>query len=336
MGGGPLSARAGHIAAVIRRAASREIHTDHMQQTELTCTHIAKAPAGSRPRLLGSVVVPAYSEAGVLRRCLDALFHRIALGELNVTVVCNGCSPETANARRSSHAVRIIELAQASKSEALGVGDAVALGFPRLYLDADVVLAGSSARRVLTQLAIASLATRPPVRYDTSRSTALVRSYFWARSRMPAVLGCLWGASVYGLSSAGRARFEAFPDVGADDPCLDRQFEPTEIDIIDGAPVIVTAPQRSRDLLHTLRRTYRGRDETGGTPWSDRRARLISSRAVRDLLRLFRFGPQSGADPASYIGFAVAGRIRETLIRITRGANPGGWERDDSSRQESA
>jgi hypothetical protein len=183
---------------------------------------------------------------------------------------------------------------------------------------------------------IAPLAARPSVRDDTSRSSALVRSYFRPRSRMPAVFGCLCGAGVYGLSSAGPAPFEAFPDVGADDLWLDRQFEPTEIEIIDRAPIIVTAPQQSRDLLHAIRRTQRAKDEAGGTSWSDRCARLISSRAVRDLLRLLRCGPQFGADAAFYIGFAVTGRARAALIRITRGASPGVWERDDRSRQEPA
>ena len=98
----------------------------------------------------------------------------------------------------------------------------------------------------------------------------------------------------------------------------------------------VTAPRRSRDLLHTLRRTYRGKDETGGTSRSDRRARQITSRAVGDLLRLFRSGPQSGADAVVYAGFAIAGRIRALLIRLMNEATPEMWERDESSREVTA
>ena len=305
-----------------------------MQETEPILSQTPGQFAASRPRLVGSVVVPAHNEAGVVRRCLDGLFDGLVPGELDVTVVCNGCSDETAHiARSSSHPVRVIELAEASKSAALRAGDAAALAFPRLYLDADVVLAGSAAKRVLGHLATGALAARPPLRYDTSRSSVLVRSYFRARSNMPAVLGCLWGAGVYGLSSAGRSRFDTFPDLGADDLWLDRQFEPSEIEIVDCAPVTVTAPKRSRDLLHTLRRTYRGKDETGGTSGADPRARRITARAVRDLLQLLHSGPQSGADAIVYAGFAVAGRIRAALIRITRGAKPTVWERDNSSRE---
>ena len=284
-------------------------------------------------RPLGSVIIPAYNEGRVIRRCLDALFTGLQPGELEVAVVCNGCMDDTAaQARAAGHHVRVIELATASKSAALRAGDAQAHAFPRLYLDADVVLSGPAARAVLERLAAGSFAARPRLQYDTSRSSALVRSYFRARSRMPAVLGCLWGAGVYGLSSVGRARFETFPDLGADDLWLDRQFDPTEIEIVDCVPVTVMAPRRSRDLLHTLRRTYRGKDETGGTPRSDLRARLITVRAAGDLLRLLRSRPRSRADALVYAGFAIAARIRAILVRIT-GAAPARWERDDSSRE---
>src|ERR1035438_1575828 len=85
-------------------------------------------------RLIGSVVIPAHDEAGVIRRCLDSLFTGFKPGELNVVVVCNGCRDDTAMlARASGHPVRVIELVRASKAAALRAGDAVALAFPRLY-----------------------------------------------------------------------------------------------------------------------------------------------------------------------------------------------------------
>lgn len=284
-------------------------------------------------RRLGSVIIPAHNEALVIRRCLDALFTGTEPWELDVIVVCNGCDDDTAAVARSAgHDVSVIELATASKSAALRAGDAATTTLPRLYLDADVVLSGPSARAVLENLAAGTPAGRPPVRYDTSRSSELVRRYFRARAKMPAVLASLWGAGVYGLSSGGRARFDTFPDLGADDLWLDRQFDPTEIAIVPCAPVIVMAPRRSRDLLRTLRRTYRGKDETG-TPRSDRRARLITMRALGDLIRLVSCGPQSAADAVVYVGFAVAGRIRAALIRIATGDARVAWERDDSSRE---
>src|SRR5215208_8237087 len=163
---------------------------------------------------LGSVVIPAHDESASIRRCLDALFTGVAPGELDVVVVCNGCADDTAARTRSSgHPVRVVELEAASKPAALRAGDEAARALPRIYLDADVVLHGSAARAVLERLRGGAVAARPPVRYVSGASSAPVRSYYRARSQVPALLGSLWGAGVYGLSEAGRRRFDAFPDV---------------------------------------------------------------------------------------------------------------------------
>jgi hypothetical protein len=271
----------------------------------------------------------------VIQRCLDALFGGFAHEELDVVVACNGCRDDTARiARSSGHPVSVLELAEASKAAALRAADSAALAFPRLYLDADVTLPGASARLVLERLRNGALAARPPLRYDSSASSAPVRGYYRARSQVPAVLGSLWGAGVYGLSAAGRARFEAFPDLVADDLWIDRQFEPHEIEIVDCAPVVVAVPRRSRDLLHTLSRTYRGKEDHRPPSGVDTRARETTAAAVRDLRRLAEAGPRSAADAATYTAFAVTARLtRKLAVAAGRGAAATGWERDESSRR---
>jgi glycosyltransferase involved in cell wall biosynthesis len=276
---------------------------------------------------LGSVVVPAHNESAGIRRCLDALFAGVAPAELDVVVVCNGCADDTAAlARSSGHRVRVIELEAASKPAALRAGDEVALAIPRIYLDADVVLHGSAARAVLESLRAGAVAARPPIHYDSSAASAPVRSYYRARSRVPALLGSLWGAGVYGLSEAGRSRFDAFPDVVADDLWVDRQFAPDEIQIVDCAPVVVEVPRRARDLLRVLRRTYRGKAETTGVDPHDR-ARQTTLSTRQQLRRHAAGGPYAALDAATYAAFAVGARL--ALAAPFTGAR---WERDDSSR----
>ena len=108
---------------------------------------------------LGSVVIPAHNEASVIERCLSALFTGVASEELDAIVVCNGCTDDTAErARRLPYSVRVLELERAHKPTALRAGDAAAITLPRLYLDADVVLPGESARRVLERLAGGAIA----------------------------------------------------------------------------------------------------------------------------------------------------------------------------------
>ena len=154
-----------------------------------------------------------------------------------------------------------------------------------------------------------------------------MRSYYRARSRVPAVLGSLWGAGVYGLSESGRSRFTTFPDVVADDLWVDRQFAPGEIEIVDCAPVEVAVPRAAGDLLRVLRRTYRGKSQTAGVDPHDR-ARETTASTLQQLRRLAAGGPCAALDAATYVGFAAGGR----LAALAATGAGGSWERDDSSR----
>jgi glycosyltransferase involved in cell wall biosynthesis len=287
----------------------------------------------SEPTPLGSVVIPAHNEGAVIERCLHALFTGIAPGELDVIVVCNGCSDDTAGrVRRLPYRVRLLELERADKPAALRAGDAVALVLPRLYLDADVVLPGESARRVLARLADGAIAARPPLCYDSSRSSPIVRSYYRARSRLPAVLGGLWGAGVYGLSAAGRSRFDEFPDVVADDLWLDHQFAAHGIEIVGCAPVVVMVPRRARDLLAILRRANRGKDRASLPDGAGERTRTTTRATLADLRRLAASGPIAALDAATYAGFATAVRLVRALGPTSAGLGAARWERDSGSR----
>jgi glycosyltransferase involved in cell wall biosynthesis len=288
----------------------------------------------SSRRPIGSVLIPAHNEGAVIARCLDQLFEGTDPDDFEVAVVCNGCNDDTAAvARASGHPVEVIELDKASKPAALRAGDRQLRTFPRLYLDADVVLRGPIAHRVLEHLGRdGAVAARPPFRYDTAHSSAIVRRYFRARSRVPTVMGSIWGAGVYGLSAAGRARFEDHPDVVAEDLFVDQCFDADEIDIVGDEPVVVIAPGHYRDLLNVMRRAYRGAAEnrvvTERADRHDRRfARSTSTTpsTLRDVLRLCG-SPPGALDAATYAFVAVSARVYIALGRSAR------WERDESSR----
>src|SRR3954470_20527395 len=105
-------------------------------------------------KVVGSVLIPAHNESAVIARCLHNLFQGIDADDLEVVVVCNGCQDDTAAvARTCGHPLEVIDLAVASKTAALRAGDRLLRTFPRLYVDADVVLPGRAALRVLKHLA---------------------------------------------------------------------------------------------------------------------------------------------------------------------------------------
>ena len=291
--------------------------------------------SGNPDKPLGSVVIPAHNEATVVGRCLDALLRGFAPGELHVVVVCNGCSDATATvARAAPHSVHVLELESASKPAALRAGDDAANAvFPRLYLDADVVLVSDAVRRILDCLSAGVVAARPPIQYETSRSSAPVRRFYRARGRIPALMGSLWGAGICGLSAQGRARFEAFPDVIGDDLWLDRQFDPAEIHIVDCQPVLVAVPRRTKDLVRVLQRTYGGKKQLSDAGSSrDERAQNITRSALRDLRRLVCTGPAQALDAATYSAFVVCARLALTITTASSSPGTGRWQRDESSR----
>jgi glycosyltransferase involved in cell wall biosynthesis len=273
------------------------------------------------------VLIPAHNEETVIGRCLDHLFAGVDPADLEVAVACNGCDDATAEvARNSGHPVQVIELDEASKPAALRAGDRALHAFPRLYLDADVVLEGTSAAEVIAHLRRpGAVAARPPIRFDTSRSSAVVRRYFRARAQIPAVMGSLWGAGVYGLSQDGRARFGEHPDVVAEDHWVDQHFPASDIEIVGDQPVVVVAPARLRDLLKVRRRAYRGVVENRDAGEGDRLAKETTASTRHDILALCRSLP-GVVDAAAYVFVAVAARVYSRFGRATR------WERDESSR----
>jgi hypothetical protein len=282
--------------------------------------------AGRRGQVAGSVVIPAHDEAVLIGRCLDRLLDALPAG-VEVVVVCNGCTDETATvARATDHPVAVVELSVASKVGALRVADEVATTFPRAYLDADVLVGGATIWALLRHLGRdGALAARPPLVYDTSSSSWIVRRFHRARVELPAVMGSLWGAGLYALSAQGRSRFAELPPVVADDLYVDRLFGADEIDIVDTDPVVVVAPATTRGLLASLRRAFRG---NRAAPLPAVAGRPGTRDTVRDLVRLARRGRHELLDACVYA----------TLVVVARGLawrhprSSAHWERDGTRR----
>lgn len=277
---------------------------------------------------VGSFVIPAHDEAAVIGRGLDRLLTSLGAG-IEVVVVCNGCTDGTADvARQAGARVSVVELGAASKVEALRAGDRVATAFPRAYVDADVLVQGATVEAVFRRLGNGgALAARPPLVFYTFASSWFVRRFYRARSGLPAVMRSLWGAGMYALSAEGRARFDAFPAVVADDLFVDGLFRPDEVEVVRAQPVVVMAPTTAAGLLASLRRVYRGnRAAVRPVAAVDRPG---TRDTVRDLVRLARRGKGELVDAVVYASAVLAARA----LSWRHGRSEGHWERDESSRR---
>jgi Glycosyl transferase family 2 len=295
--------------------------------------------------LLASVIVPAHNEEEVIGRLLRSLGDGARPGELEVIVVCNGCTDRTADRARAAGAT-VIELSAPGKAAALNHGDAVATAFPRFYVDADVVVTGGDILRMVRVLAAgAMLAVSARPRFEMAGASRVVRDYYRIWTRLPYLGEDHLGSGVIGLSEAGRARFDRFPDALADDLFLYHRFGPGERGTVDGTSVAVYPARTGRSLLTRRVRVYAGNAQLAGLGLAGPAPRAAGGPPGRPVGRLARWRAPGWlaavfADP-SLVGalpafVTVSGLGMLLARRRVRRGDPAAWGRDASSRVPAA
>jgi hypothetical protein len=285
---------------------------------------------------VASIIIPAHNEAATIGRCLDALVEGGRAGEFEIVVVCNGCTDGTAaEARRfESRGVTVIETDMASKVHALNLGDAAAHAFPRLYVDADVMIDRAS---VLTMVSAfithGLLAAGPQIELDLSHSSWPVRAFYQIDSMLPSHRHGIGGSGVYALSKTGRRRFGRFPDVTADDAFVRRLFTEDERRRVPHAVSIVTPPRRLAGLVRIKTRTHLGNYELarlGHLPRENQLNQKVDA-PTSNLAALAALSLRPALWPhlAVYAYVKIVARLRAMHRLYTQNR---AWERDDTSR----
>ena len=204
-----------------------------------------------------SVVIAAHNEASVIDACLAALLAS-ASDPPEIVVVANGCDDDTAEMAQRAGVV-VVDLPTAGKSAALNVGDSVATAFPRVYLDADVVLSPRDLELLVLPLREGrALASAPDRAVDTAGCGLVVRQYYRVLARHPAYVGSLFGRGAVAVSEHGRSRFGGFPALLGDDFFLDSIFAADEKAVVPEVVSVVRAPTSTRALVRRLARVRLG------------------------------------------------------------------------------
>lgn len=272
-----------------------------------------------------SVVIAAHNEAAVLARCLDSVLKAPAPDDApEVIVVPNGCVDDTAEVARR-RGVQVVELDQPGKPAALNAGDALASTFPRIYLDADVVVSPGGIGAIARALADSGAPAGMPRRQMELRGRTLpVRAYYAIHSRLPAVIHGLYGRGVIALSEAGRARFTQFPDETADDLFLDSLFADSEKLLVGSVTVRVAAPMRTADLVRRLARV-----RAGNAAMRARAAGVRRSNRFSWLTDVVFSAPWLAPAAIFYVAITIAAERRGRRMRRDGVV---GWAHDRSSR----
>ncbi|RYB99143.1 glycosyltransferase [Nocardioides ganghwensis] len=285
-----------------------------------------KGPGGEMA--VASVIIPAHNEASSIVRCLSALRDGTSPGQLEVIVVCNGCTDDTAQvARRADPRVRVIEIDMPSKSEAVRVGNASTTLFPRVHVDADIELSGTALLALIEPIRRGeALATAPVRNIPLAGCSRWVRWYYDVWVALPQVQAGLFGRGVVALSAPAQARVEHLAGMMSDDLGLSDEFDHAERRVVAGAVAVVRPPRTLSDLLKR-----RVRVATGNVQAARMGARRDSSRTtLRTLLRV------AVAQPGVAVRLPVFVTVWAIATVRARGAVRSGdfetWQRDESSR----
>ncbi|MFD5409546.1 glycosyltransferase [Streptomyces nojiriensis] len=291
-----------------------------------------------------SIVIPAHNEGRVIGRLLDALLADASVSGPDIVVVCNGCTDDTARvAGERGDRVRVVEIPTPSKHRALRVGDEHARGFPRLYVDADVVVGAADVGALVGALDRSPelLAAAPGRDIPLGGCAWPVRAYYRVWQRLPAVREGLFGRGVIAVTEAGHARLAALPPLMADDLAASLAFGPGERRVVEEARVVVRPPRTWSDLIRRrvraatssaeFERFQAARQaeapEAAAEPVSEQTART----GTADLRALLWARPALLPGVVVFVAAALA--ARRGSRKAIRDQDFSTWLRDESSRQ---
>lgn len=253
---------------------------------------------------------------------------------MDVIVLCNACSDNTADAaRRAMPWASIVEIPRSGKANAINEGlKLVAIG-PVIVVDADILvnfetLACLAERLRDNQTMIAS----PTMKMDTSQSSFAVRAYYRVWQNLPFALTGIGGSGIYGLSPAAVERINPLPDIIADDSFIRHQFDLAQqarIGSTASGKAVFSTVFAPRDLCALVRIEARRRAGDAELAHLSPAKSPLGGTTFASLLGFVR-GPAHLLDLAVYLLVKSAGRL---LYRVNRWRGRAHlWWRDDSSR----
>ena len=275
-----------------------------------------------------AVIIPAHNESNVISRCLDALAAMPRSEELEIIVVCNGCTDDTARLSRDHPiAPLVIETEVPSKSNALNLGDSAATGFPRMYLDADIELLPGSLEATFAALEGGVHASAPKPVFDTSNSTLPVRMFYAAWKSVPYFNDSMIGSGVYAMDREGRGRFGSFPPIIADDGYVRLLFGEHERRAVGNGGFVVKAPRGVRELVGIKSRVLAGAVELREQfPALQSNEETSRGQFIGCLIR------KPHLLPCFIVYLLIKRAIRRRFLAKLRDGTLRTWDRDESSR----
>lgn len=277
----------------------------------------------SLTRNRAAIIIPAHNESRNIGRLLSSLTAPGWQKHYEIIVSCNACTDNTAEIVKNHTGVQCINSEIPSKIKAINRAEHSGLGYPRIYIDADIDFDHDSVIKLITALQDCNkpaLAAATAI-INCTNSNFLVKSYYnvWQRSRYCLVDG--YGGGVYALNQAARELFIDFPEVISDDGFVRAILPSNAVIRVPDAVAEVNAPYTVSGLLKIKTRSKLGNIQLA-------RSGLVSGAAKS--YGEVHLRPSSLFEKLIYSGINTAALISaKAKVKNIKNYQ---WQRDDSSR----
>jgi len=279
-----------------------------------------------------SVVIAAHNEGAVIEATLRSVLANKLDRALQVIVVANGCSDDTAEkARKFGEAVEVIETPVGNKINAINLGDRAAKYFPRAFLDADCQLSEDLLQRVADAFEDEGVRiVAPGAKYVYEGHNPFLAGYYHLWRSLPYVKRNTMARGFYAIDQRLRERYVEFPSLIADDKFIRNLTKPAERRVAKDCFTTVYMPANFGDLLKVKTRWTFGNLEL-----AERRPDLnVNDRGEHDgAMKFVATRPWLWVNvPTFLFVWWYARRAARKKLAEKRA----GWERDESTRMGAA
>jgi len=281
------------------------------------------------------VIIPAHNESKMISATLGSLLKGVSATEtkidFEIVVVCNGCTDNTAELVRTTYPnVRCEEIEEASKAAAIRHAETLDIGFPRLYLDADIQLPRQGVQNLFSaaQNNSAACLILPVSNTLLDGLSYPVKAYYRVWYQSPFVQKQGFGCGCYLLNRFARERFGIWPDLIADDGFVRKIVKTEETIVVQEAIAEVKAPQKLRELINIKARVKYGNLELKDY-FPQQHSRFSLSRLFNKQAWVLRYVCTHFLSVLLYVLINLLSDIRAKRIYRTRRFV---WVRDETNR----
>lgn len=271
-----------------------------------------------------SVIIAARNEENYIGDCLrSVLAQDDRAGIVETIVAANACTDRTIEAAQAflpdfearGWTLKVIDVPEPGKPNALNAGDDAARSNDRVYLDADIRLDPHMLGQLRQALSPDRAVYATGTLAVTRAKSWITRQYAKLWTELPFVKGGAVGAGFFAVNAAGRARWDAFPAIISDDTFARLQFTPDErVEVparyhwpmVEGFTNLVRVRRRQDEGVRELFRLYPG--------IADREAKASPTRA-----QLIGLAMRKPVPFLTYAMVHVAVRLRNSGTEWTRG-----------------